>query len=349
MKHLLLTLDYELYGDGSGNVFQHIIKPTEAILAIAEAHNVHLTIFFEVMEYWRLKEQWELGNRMGYTENPIEAMEAQLRKAYGHGHDVQLHLHPQWANAKWKGDHWEVDNAYWRLSVLSQDEIEDLLHRGRQTLEDIIGCSQYKCDTLRAGGYNVQPSENIVRAMRNCGFRADSSIYPGGCEQGALSLYDYRSVATDRGMWHCGDSLETEVTESDITELPIVAFPMMRLKKYMSFDRVRAIWRNRHSATKTFAAKTSTGGGIKQHKINKLLYFFSCESQTWDYCLFSKGMHRSFLRKIRRQNNRSIFVLVGHPKSFVSGSSFEYLLRLASKEQYSFSTISEMNTIESVR
>ena len=235
-----------------------------------------------------------------------------------------------------------MDNAYWRLSVLSQGEIEDLLRRGRQTLEDLIGCSQYKCDTLRAGGYNVQPSENIVRAMRNCGFRADSSIYPGGCEQGALSLYDYRSVAADRGMWHCGDSLETEVTESDIIELPIVAFPMMRLKKYMSADRVRAIWRNRHSATKTFAAKTSVEDGIKRGKLSKLLYFFGNESQTWDYCLLSKGMHRSFLRKISRQADRSFFVLVGHPKSFVSGSSFEYLLRLAGEEQYTFSTIREI-------
>ena len=150
----------------------------------------------------------------------------------------------------------------------------------------------------------------------------------------------------DKGMWHCGDSLEIEVAESDIVELPIVAFPMIRLKKYMSADRIRAIWRNRHSATKTFAAKTSVEDGIKRGKLSKLLYFFGNESQTWDYCLFSKGMHRSFLRKIRRQADRYVFVLVGHPKSFVSGSSFEYLLRLADKEHYSFSTISEINTIK---
>ena len=235
-----------------------------------------------------------------------------------------------------------MDNAYWRLSVLPQEEIENLLHKGRQTLENIIGSSQYKCDTVRAGGYNVQPSESIVRAMRNCGFRVDSSIYPGGSEQGTLSRYDYTSVASDRGGWHCGGSLETEVAESDITELPIVAFPMMRLKKYMSVNRVRAIWRNRHSATKTFAAKTSTNNGIKRGKLSKLRFFFGNESQTWDYCLFSRRMHRSFLRTIRRQNNRSIFVLVGHPKSFVSGSSFEHLLCLAGKEQYSFSTIREI-------
>ncbi len=344
MKHLLLTLDYELYGDGSGDVFEHIIKPTETILSIAEAHNAHLTIFFEVVEYWRLKEQWELGNRMGYSRNPVAAMEAQLRKAYESGHDVQLHLHPQWINAEWENGRWVVDNAYWRLSVLTQEEIEDLLRRGKQTLENIIGCccSQYRCDTLRAGGYNVQPSENIVRAMRNCGFRTDSSIYPGGKEQGLLSRYDYTGVTPDKGVWHCVDCLETEMNGADITELPIVAFPVLRLQKYLSADRVRAIWRNRHSATKAFAAKTSTGGGTKRHKINKLLYFFGKESQTWDYCLFSTAMHRSFLKRIRRQKDRSLFVLVGHPKSLVSGHGLEYLLRKAEKEEFDFPTISNL-------
>ena len=29
MKNIILTLDYELYGNGSGNVFRHIIEPTE--------------------------------------------------------------------------------------------------------------------------------------------------------------------------------------------------------------------------------------------------------------------------------------------------------------------------------
>ena len=51
MKNIILTLDYELYGNGSGNVFRHIIEPTEKILSIAERYNVKITIFFEVIEY----------------------------------------------------------------------------------------------------------------------------------------------------------------------------------------------------------------------------------------------------------------------------------------------------------
>ena len=38
MRTLFLTLDYELYGNGSGDVFHHIIEPTDRILKIAEKY-----------------------------------------------------------------------------------------------------------------------------------------------------------------------------------------------------------------------------------------------------------------------------------------------------------------------
>ena len=48
MKSLVLTLDYELYGNGSGNVFQHIIAPTEKILQLADKYNAKITIFLKL-------------------------------------------------------------------------------------------------------------------------------------------------------------------------------------------------------------------------------------------------------------------------------------------------------------
>lgn len=343
MKHLLFTLDYELYGNGSGDVFEHIIRPTDAILAIAERHNAKLTIFFEVVEYWRLKEQWEAGNRMGYASDPIEAMEEQVREAYRKGHDVQLHLHPQWINAEWENGRWMVDNSYWRLSSLPEEQLIPLFTKGKETLEGIIGDPHYRCHVLRAGGYNIQPSAAIVRAMRKCGLTVDSSVYPGAYEQGSLSRYDYRAVPSDLGQWYCADSLEeTHGEPTDITELPIVAFPVLRLQKYLSVDRLRAIWRNRRSASESFASKTATGGGAKSSLLGKIAFFFGHEAQTWDYCLFSSAMHRSFLKQVRRQEQRRVFVLVGHPKSLVSGHGLEYLLRKAEKEEFDFPTISNL-------
>jgi len=66
MTNLCLTLDYELFGSGKGDVFQHIIEPTYRLLNICAEHDIKLTIFFEVVEYWKIKENYDKGEHMGY-------------------------------------------------------------------------------------------------------------------------------------------------------------------------------------------------------------------------------------------------------------------------------------------
>lgn len=111
--NLVITFDYELYGDGSGNVFDHMITPTNKILEICDKEKIKTTIFFEVLEYIKLKEQWTLGNSMGYQRNPIIAIEKQLQDAALNGHDIQLHIHPQWQQAIYESNTWKVDFDNW--------------------------------------------------------------------------------------------------------------------------------------------------------------------------------------------------------------------------------------------
>lgn len=342
-KYLLLTLDYELYGDGSGDVFETMIEPTNQLLDVARHYDVKFTIFFEVVEYWRLKEEWAKGNKMGYKKNPVAAIEDQLRAAYQEGHDIQLHIHPQWVRAKYDENHWMVNIEDWRLGGYEgegRNSLVNLLRRGKETIEHIVGDldPEYRCVALRAGGYNVQPSHDIVSAMKEVGLCCDSSIYPGGKETGLFSRYDYTGISEKEGFWIVGDSLEDK-GNSGIVELPIVAFPVVRWKKYLSRERMRALLKNVSSAKKTFVAKTENvdGGGRK----NRIGFFFQKEWQTWDYCLFSAKLHREFLRKIKAQKNRSFAVLVGHPKSYSGGNGFEFLLKQV-KPIYAFSTISKV-------
>ena len=327
MRNLVLTLDYELYGNGSGDVFRHIIEPTNRILEVAQKYGAKFTIFFEVIEYWKLKEEWYSGNKMGYDRNPIEAMEQQIVRAYKDGHDIQLHLHPQWVNAHWTDDGWNVDLSQWRLGDYNGScewSLVSLLKRGKSTLEAIINDDNYTCHTLRAGGYNVQPSHDLAMAMKEAGLKVDSSVYPGGKEAGHLSRYDYTEVPLDCGMWYCDDCLEKSSNKiKDLMEFPIVAFPFIRFKKYMSYDRIKSILGNRKSAKDSFEAKT---GLEKGSLLNKIKFFFLQEALTWDYCLFTNSMHRFFLQNIDKQEKRDVFVLVGHPKSFVSEKGLIYLL-----------------------
>lgn len=338
-----MTLDYELFGNGSGDVFKHIIEPTEKILSIAEKHNARLTIFFEVIEYWRLKDEWNKGNTMGYTENPIKAIENQIRQAVNNGHDVQLHLHPQWVDAVWKDEKWHVNESDWRLGGYEREgeySLKGLFEKGKKTLEELIKPIRpnYVCNVVRAGGFCIQPSERIVNAMRETGFRCDSSIYPGGIETGCRQFFDFTRLPDDVGFWHCGRSVEEVVSESDIIELPIVGLNILRIRKFLSLGRMASLMKNKTNSKETLEAKTSdrSWGG-------KLSYFLGRECQIWDYCLLSKSLHREFMRKIERQKDRNVFVLVGHPKSlFDDGKNFEWLLKKLTRRNFIFPTITSI-------
>lgn len=344
MRSLIFTLDYELFGNGSGDVFKHIIEPTDKMLAIVNQYGVKFTFFFEVIEYWKLKEEWEKGNKMGYDKDPIEAMESQIREAHRQGHDIQLHLHPQWVDARWENEKWIVNFDKWRLGGYDgtgENSIENLFKRGKQTLEELLKPvnPMYECIAMRAGGYNIQPSGEIVKAMKATGIMIDSSIYPGGKETGILSNYDYSNIDPVRGFWHVGNRLEV-TGNSSIMEIPIVAFPMIRLRKFMTRERVKGLLRNSQSAKDSLEAKTSTAEK-KSGKWEKVKYFFETEWQTWDYCLFSPSLHKGFLRKIANQD-RDVFVLVGHPKSYQSSRGLEKLLEWSKcKNKYSYLTISD--------
>ena len=329
MRNILLTLDYELYGNGSGDVFKHIIEPTERILNICQTFHAKLTIFFEVVEYWKLKEEWEKGNKMGYEQDPILAMEKQLQEAYLNGHDIQLHLHPQWIDAKWLNGEWIVNNEDWRLGGFRNNNYEavyNLINKGKKTIESIIWTvdSNYNCSILRAGGYNIQPSDGIVKAMKALGMKADCSIVSGAIEQGNLSQYDFSAVPIDLGYWECGEELE-EIGHNGIIEIPIVTFPIQRWKKYLSWEKILSIKQNKKSAINTFNAKTQ-GKQSKKGFLSKISFFFQKEYQTWDFCLFSNSLHKHYLKEISQQSQRNVFAIVGHPKSFINGKGLSFLL-----------------------
>lgn len=329
MKNILLTLDYELFGNGNGDVFKHIIEPTNILLALAEKYNAKYTFFFEVVEFWKLKEEWDKGNKMGYNRNPIEAMVSQLQEAVKKGHDVQLHIHPQWVDAKWKDGRWEVNLDEWKLGTYNregEDALVNLLKRGKLSIESIIQpvSPSYRCVALRAGGYNAMPSEDIVKAMREVGLHIDSSVYPGGYEKSNLSVYDYRNVPNDRGSWFVDKQLENDSTAK--TDLSII--------------------KNLKGAKEKYDDKVSGAGARKCSMWQKMQFLLEDECQTWDFCLLSPSVHRSFLQMISKMNHRNYFVLVGHPKSFCGTRGMNFLFKKLTCKGSSFATMSEVFTNE---
>jgi hypothetical protein len=111
---LVLTVDYEIFGNGTGDVRQHVTEPTERMCRIAEKFGMPVTVFFEMEEYLLFQQYREALQRLlGY--DPAAEMRRQAADLVRRGHDVQLHLHPQWFEAGFAAGEWQLRHD--RLSV----------------------------------------------------------------------------------------------------------------------------------------------------------------------------------------------------------------------------------------
>lgn len=52
---LIFTLDYEIFGDGSGSVNREQIIPTNQLLDIFDQYNAKLTLFLNMANIWDMK------------------------------------------------------------------------------------------------------------------------------------------------------------------------------------------------------------------------------------------------------------------------------------------------------
>ena len=117
MIHLILSLDYEIFGSGSGDVRQDMIEPTRRLLTLCGRYSAKLSIMLEVGEYWAMKKAEETGS-LHLDYSPSQQIEEQIQYAVRCGHDVQLHLHPWWIGATFEDNKWRLCPQYIRISDL---------------------------------------------------------------------------------------------------------------------------------------------------------------------------------------------------------------------------------------
>lgn len=211
--HLILTVDYELFGNGSGCIETCVLSPANRMMQIAERVGAPITFFVEALEFMALADQ----------QNDQRA-QIQMRNALQKGHDVQLHLHPQWMNAVCDANgSWILDMSRWRIGDLNDHEVHSIIQQGKIWIENEIACNvpNYRCVSFRAGGWCIQPSERTVCALRDSGFLVDSTVAPGQWRSGQGEWSDFRDVP-DMPVWKCFDNV-CQAAPSGLWEIPIAS------------------------------------------------------------------------------------------------------------------------------
>ena len=182
MKQLILTVDYELFfGDDAGTVENCMIRPVKRLMEVLEVYGGKMTVFWDILHFYRLK---QLEDEVDDLRFDRELIQKQIQELLIHGHDVQMHIHPHWLDARW-------ENRKWRFTY-ERFAIHRLWDNGdAENIETIMGCitqsrllmeevcqavmPHYKVRVFRAGGYRVEPFERLAEALSSNNIKVDAS------------------------------------------------------------------------------------------------------------------------------------------------------------------------------
>lgn len=366
--HIVITGDYEIFGDGTGDVKKCMIEPTYELMGICEKFGAKYTLFAEVCEYWAFKKTKE-ARKIKFNYSPSEEIEKQLKEAIRRGHDVQLHFHPQWLESKYTENSWKVNLNYWRLPKVphglgSYDDelsLRGLFLKGISTLERLLMPvdPSYRCIAFRAGGWCIQPSKKVIATMLDMGILADTTVFKWGYNTRWPFFYDFRSACSQCDPWWIDPediNRAREDNKGTVLEVPNYSF------REASFYRIPAIIHSRIINRTHLRQSSRCEGspvGARQSKILrlerdllKIFKIFGRSILQWSYESLSNReiikMFESYIaRHIRDSKVRPgvhIVVMSGHPKGFLNPSEFRKSLLVISKyvsecEKIRFSTM----------
>ncbi len=317
MIHLILTLDYELFGNGKGNVSRHIIQPTSDLLKICKKMNVKVTIMPEMVEIEMFKKYDSiLKNDLGYS--PFKKIASQLNKAKNKGHDIQLHIHTQWLNAVYINHKWILSKNI-MSNILDFNNVEkiNIIKRQKQLLSDILNQNQNKIFALRLSNISwKQAPKSTIPALKKCNIKvhtlkASENKYTNG--------YFYLS--------------------KDIVELPIFSIKNKQWKSITPTRIFQAFYR-------LFNGSNFLGGGkISSNPfqvLNRVVF------SKFDYCKQTAYEMEKFLifalKKYSKAKVDIPIVLIGHSKDFhLNSKNLERFLNIVNnkyKGKVCFNTIS---------
>lgn len=312
MKKTILTFDYELFlGSDTGDLYNSLIHPTNRILSILNAHQKRGLFFIDSTFLTVLK---------NHSEKHFVLVKKQIMEMVQNGHDIGLHIHSHWLDAelisecRWRFKSYER----YRLHSLDKDLRHQLVAQAYMLLKNIVSevNPDYSIDSFRAGGWCIQPFNEIKDLLKEIGINYDFSVIPG---QITFDLpkhyYDFRKTPQNQNFWRFSTDIVTEDPHGEFTEFPVTILNIniidfiknrLRMKRYVSAGDGKGA-----ATPKTFLEKL-----LKiRYNIPQLLSSDSLDSE--------------ILKKYLLLQKNDLFIYVAHPKLF-SENSFEILTYLCS-------------------
>jgi hypothetical protein len=352
MLKAVFTLDYEIHGNGQGCPHALMVETTARMLRQFDAHGARLTILADVAEILKFR---QYAAECGRDDYHYEKIAEQLRGAIRGGHDVQLHIHASYFNAKHENGGWAQDWSEYDFAGLKLERLNEIVALGKDYLESLLRPVNpaYRCNVFRAANWSVSPSKNVVRVLAANGFIADTSVFKYGRRRGLVN-FDYSNAHDNLVAWRASeDDLCRPDPEGRLFEFPIYS-EKRRIGAFLTPMRLyRACVSRLHRFPKDGSGPSSPGkAGARRGLFQKIAWLFGKHAWKAD---FNQCSGRQLIRALERAEADRAgsppavvpFVLIGHSKLFTGFNerSLEPFLSFVARNpsRFGFGTFGEFN------
>lgn len=289
-------------------------------MALFEKYGAKLTIMADVAEIWKFKEHRDLTGRDDFY---YEALSSQLKDAIKRGHDVQLHLHASYFNARLESGRWLQDWTEYDFASLPPTRLNQVVKLGKQFLEQLLTPVdlEYRCYAFRAANWSMSPSRNVVRALVDNGILIDTSVFKYGRRHG-LVQFDYSNAHSHFAPWRAN---EEDICKSDdngrLLEVPIYAenrwigaFATPNRIARAALSRAHQIPHTGHDSIQSPTTKV----GSKLLKLYRTVFGLHAWKADFNQCT-GRQLVGALCRAAKLNIsgiNKGCFVLIGHSKLF---------------------------------
>jgi hypothetical protein len=323
----IFTLDYEIYGDGTGGLKDLVYEPGKQLREIFQKWNVPLVAFVEVAELEQIE-------RTG-TDSCIHLVKQQIRQFYEDGFEIALHLHPQWYNAVYTQGRWVLDQSEYNLCTLSRRRICEIADRAIEYLRYAVGSSEFTPLSFRAGNWLFQPSAIAAGVLAERGIRIDSSVFKGGIQRD--HGLDYRAALNNGYYWSFGEDVVRPDPAGHWTEFPI-------------YTEMVAPWRMTTKKRLAFGNKFGVSGTSARRRWNRIRDFVrSSYPLKLDFCRMTGHELRRVMSHVTRHDRESPhvyrpIVAIGHTKDLVDLCTIDDFLRFLSNDGIPVRTLTSVES-----
>jgi hypothetical protein len=221
---LVLSDDWELRGSGSGSMRAIQFSTLRGLREIYEGVGLRGSFNAEVMQ--QLAHQSRRGEfpELGELADEWDDL---VRETYAAGHDVQLHVHPQWSDAAYEDGQWSLRGS-WSILDYPREELLAMLARCKDYLEALLRPVDpgYRCLTFRSGSWCIAPSPYVLDVLVELGIEVDVSIADGIDFDTRHLKLDYRDLDEPFLPYYpeLGDARRVAATGGPIVAVPTHTF-----------------------------------------------------------------------------------------------------------------------------